>query len=130
MNQNKKGDNQFIHETVMGHQCKHTVLPTQNGIARCPLCGLEGDVDDPRDMQKFEAWRVPTYDSPASPRSLLTEAEAKTIEEFGPAAYRDALAYEMFGGFELTASSQTALITAGPDIRCKAIRSIWEGEKE
>lgn len=125
MNQNKKGDNEFI-ETVVFERCWHVKIPSKGYATQCEKCGTRIEQSH---QTGFD--RNPCYNSPTSPRSLLTEAEAKTIEKFGPAAYRDALAYEIFGAnLELTASSQTALITAAPDIRCKAIRSIWEGEKE
>lgn len=83
--------NTYIHEQIMGETCHHTVLKVQNGIARCPLCGMSAFKDQPYDMQKFENWRVPDYCSDASPRALLNRAVTKVLDACGRDVYDDAL---------------------------------------
>lgn len=69
--------NRYIHERIMGHTCKHTLLPVNDGVAECPLCGMKGRVDVPYEMQEFELWRVPDY---CSDLNLIAGVEARVID--------------------------------------------------
>jgi hypothetical protein len=73
----------------------------------------------------------PAYDSPDSPRRLLDEAEARTVEKHGPLRYAIVLIHQihpidLYNESDLTLAQWNAVITATAEQRCKAIRRVWE----
>jgi hypothetical protein len=136
---NKMGDetkteistDEYLHTVVMGNKCWHEFdfkpTPDRRRVrVFCEKCGEYcGTFATEEDFKEEDA--NPAYSSPDSPRRLLDEVEKVAIERFGGAAYERALITAMVD--QIQGESLGAILATAPaDVRCRAIRSLYEGE--
>lgn len=132
-------DNEYIATKVMSIECWHEVDFTPTSDRRrvrvfCEKCGdYYGTFKTEEDFDS--ATTNPAYDSPNSPRQLLDEVVQKAVERFGMRDYMDSLGYVLTHETDATKIEMSdaelgfLLLTAPPETICRAVRSLYEGEK-
>jgi hypothetical protein len=121
---NEMTDDQFIHTVVMRATPEHDFAQFGD---RCYWCKCAFTSANAVSSCKWAGRDIPAYSSPDSPRRLLDEVEKVAIERFGGAAYERALITAMVD--QIQGESLGAILATAPaDVRCRAIRSLYEGE--
>lgn len=124
--------NRFIHERV-SKKCWHKPVRDKMRLGNVIIC-RKCKTDFPHAETLLDV-QNPAYDSLTSPRQLLDEVVQKAVERFGMRDYIDSLGYVLTHEIDATKIEMSdaelgfLLLTAPPETICRAVRSLYEGEK-